>query len=54
MLSLTLFSNIVLAQTSDTRQQFKELHQDITRGNIELTKRSTRVLLGTFRKSISG
>ena len=38
MLSFTLLSNIVLADTPDTRQQFKELHRDIARGNIELTK----------------
>ena len=38
ILSFTLFSNIVLAENTDASQQFKELHQDITRGNIELTK----------------
>ena len=38
MLSFTLLSNIVLADTPDTRQQFKELHRNIATGNIELTK----------------
>lgn len=54
ILSFTLFSNIVLAENTDASQQFKELHQDITRGNIELTKEVHQFYWELLEKAFPG